>query len=1333
MNSIKYKSINSSQKNKNNLIKNKNISNNPKLKTNNKKFVSGRIHRSSISTDFSLNLEFGNMINNNKANKDNNTKGNKNKLIKVNTTRNNYINNLSLRNQTKTNKKYSKNKKSKNFESLELFKNASEINIFKNINNNKNNQNKYDINKIIYIQKWWKNIFLINKNEYNSLVFLINCIKKYILIKPYLLIKNNPPLLSYFLHKWYNIVNKKKILQYIFNNSYKINNIKDKNKEKNNTNKISPKKNNNQELLKVPKKFKINNKLLLNNKKKLIAITIKNNNNSGYSKNKDNNICCQTSKHSKNNKINYINFNINKKQFPYSPKANSITERYTSPLNNLSKKLQTKKTSLKYLDTKLFRKSENNNKEKKSNKLKSKTNNNPKYIKNLKKNIGENIIEKNINAKLDKIISHNNSNSKNETPSNYEDINTSLFLNPNSQFNHYILNINKKDILFSPQFSKGEKKENTTLHDDFNLLINTKNNNKSQYYNTEAFSNNINTIFKTKISKSNSKVYENYLYKDSKYKKELFNKINLNEIKIIKSNKNIPINKHVILHKKENDKITINKEFSNHKKNIKSLISNNTSNIPKSETNSMVSKVSSIENSSNKRKIIFTNNNSYLYNYFHFWKEFINKKIIFKKLKTFSKFMYLINHYKKIIILKNSIQKIIKVRKKEKLYEYILRIINKKIINILKAISKYKKNNMNNMKEIKIFKKNNNYNNIVTYFKREKGDIINNININNYIRYDGYNSLKKRKPRSPNLPKVIEFKTSNTNNINSNSNNDYYNKRLTLAYSNSDKYIDFYRHSNNTIFNYNDNNKNPITYKNNNDKNDDNKINKINNDILIKNNSGYLKNGVVSNSKIKNENGNGVIVDQINQLKMVFNLLERHNKKTDNKSYSLLNCFNKWKLFSVNRIKIFNAKTVTPKISEKIINLKPFQSSKIVNNFNNKYQDMSLKKNFSLNKMTPKIINVINVQNFNENNNYNYNFKYMPIKDIPIYPRNSYGYNNINEINTKLNNIGKTNINDNIINSNINNNNLNTTPFIMLNDNKHNNPNIIYHKKKLGSTFVNNNYNFTFNNNIDNIVNNNNFNNLYYNLDKKGNYDNSSLLLYDPNQSEILFPELTNKIYNIENNNSMNLDRTIFRENSYKDLRTFISKEEHPEQKFGFKKLNQIEEKEINFENNNNKKIYYKKQYFEGKKTKYQNDIISNIFKKEDNNDNLIKCLNVQFGKTCKELFQKDNINNIEYENDKCITISEDNNGEKNKIYDKIEHKNNIKTIYNKIMDNDGLKENEYRINKMKYKLIKGFSNNEFKNVGKIKDKILNHSFEIYSNINKDFKIEEMKNNYITI
>ena len=242
MNSIKYKSINSSQKNKNNLIKNKNISNNPKLKTNNKKFVSGRIHRSSISTDFSLNLEFGNMINNNKANKDNNTKGNKNKLIKVNTTRNNYINNLSLRNQTKTNKKYSKTKKSKNFESLELFKNASEINIFKNINNNKNNQNKYDINKIIYIQKWWKNIFLINKNEYNSLAFLINCIKKYILIKPYLLIKNNPPLLSYFFHKWYNIVNKKKILQYIFDNSYKINNIKDKNKEKNNTNKISPKK-----------------------------------------------------------------------------------------------------------------------------------------------------------------------------------------------------------------------------------------------------------------------------------------------------------------------------------------------------------------------------------------------------------------------------------------------------------------------------------------------------------------------------------------------------------------------------------------------------------------------------------------------------------------------------------------------------------------------------------------------------------------------------------------------------------------------------------------------------------------------------------------------------------------------------------------------------------------------------------------------------------------------------------------------------------------------------------------------------------------------------------
>ena len=356
LNTIKNKSFSINQKSSSNLKKKisyNNTSNNKNLKLNNKKLLDIN-HRPSISTDFSLSLEFGSLMNinknmddNNNENNENNVKCNKKKLIKVNTKRNNNTKNLSLKNQSKTNRKYDKNNKKKNIEKFELFKNISEINIFNNkktqYNNRENTQYEYNLNKIVYLQKWWKTIL---RSKYNSTIILIKSIKKLFLIKPFIMIKNIFPKIYYFLYKWRNIVNKGKIIKSIIKNRAKIKKLKRIAKPKNNRIKISPRNsinNINQNAIKNSKKS-IKNVKLQNSSKKIISI----NTNISNMINTNNSNCCQTTKHNINSKINYINFNINntKKAIPCSPKTNSITERNTSPINNLTKQTQTKKKSI---------------------------------------------------------------------------------------------------------------------------------------------------------------------------------------------------------------------------------------------------------------------------------------------------------------------------------------------------------------------------------------------------------------------------------------------------------------------------------------------------------------------------------------------------------------------------------------------------------------------------------------------------------------------------------------------------------------------------------------------------------------------------------------------------------------------------------------------------------------------------------------------------------------------------------------------------------------------------------------------------------------------------
>ena len=1304
-------------------------------------------HRSTISTDFSLSLEYRSLINSNKNKENynlNNLKINKNRLIKVNTKHNNYIQSIPIRNNSKTNKND---------------KNESEISNFYNCNNKEKifNELQYEryknnINKIIYIQKWWKDIFTSKKSEYYSIIFLIKCIKKIFLSKPYNLIKNKLTSVNYFFHKWYSKMIKRIILKQILNYGYQTKRNKKYKKNKTNINKLSernniPKSINN--LTNDSKKLNKGHQSVVGNKKKCISINI----NGDNIKKKDNNknICCQTTKH--NNKIDFdINSMNNKKTIPISPKVTLKTERFSSPLNNLKQNINTKKSSLSKLlkknNSKLFKnESSTKNNKKKQCQLKTKELiNKMNSTKNYPKNNAKNIIRHKNNSNLDSIISNNNS--KFDIKSNYEDNNSTfiLYSNPkyNNNFHHDILNLNKNDITliaYNHNYNIIEKNKykRQKIDKKYNLLTN---NNKSELHNAETDCNPIDTFLKYKGSQWNSKIYENNLYKDNKYKifysqekDELPNRTsnnynNNNGNKDRKKINNIPKNKYTILNKKEKERKIYDKEYGSYKNYIKNstCISNNPTTI--NETNSNYSKLTSIENISiktNKKDI----KNILISIYFNFWKEYIDKKFILQQLTKISKFVNHINNYQRKIMIKYSMQKLMKIIQKKNLYQYIMKMIYKMIKNIMIKINEYKKRNM---REIKIFKKNI-YNNIYSHFHKEKGDIINNININNYIHYDDYKLLIKRKKKNPYLlSKVVEFKTTNNN-----FKNDYDNNiRFTLTNSNSDKFVNFWKQN----LNINEN-KNEKLISINNYKENAN----INNELIKRESFGCLSSRTLNNYKINIKNiEKGVIIDQINQLKMVFNLLERHNFKKQ-KPNTIVDCFNKWKSFSLNiKNQSLNKKIQTPRINEKIINLKPFHTNrKIIDSMNvTSPLDISLRKNFSLTKISPKIINVINVQNFNENNNYNYNFKYMPIKDIQIYSnklRHSCAYsNNINNINLDLNN---NNINENSINTNMNNNNLNMTSFFMVNENKRKNPNIIYHKKKLGSTPINKNK-FNFNYNLDNIINKPNFNNYCYKFDKNGNYDNSSLLMLEQNLSNLILQDLTNRTDNMkEIHVNMPMTPTNLRENSYNDLSSCI----YPEQKFGFRKLSQIEEKEINFENinKNKKKLYIKKQHYESKKEgkdiNQQNNIKSNIFENDENikKNNFIKCLNIQFDKTCKDKFNKDkleiNINN-EHENNKCFTITE-RYFDKNKINRKkgeiFLKKNNCKQLNDNNMINTEYKENSYRSNKNINKLNSIISSkniiNEFKYSKKIKKDKINHSFERYPKNYEDFKLSKLLNN----
>lgn len=178
-------------------------------------------------------------------------------------------------------------------------------------------------------------------------------------------------------------------------------------------------------------------------------------------------------------------------------------------------------------------------------------------------------------------------------------------------------------------------------------------------------------------------------------------------------------------------------------------------------------------------------------------------------------------------------------------------IINRNII--LNSLKKY----LLNRRKINTLLNGNNNN--FSCFILQRGDIINNININNYINYtkDELNTLIPKKKEDYNLMSSSVKLNSNTHS--------YFKSALPYLNVNNINYTD--------------------------------DTNKIKNNVNIKN-----KYPQVFPIKKREILPKGILVDQINQLRMIFNLLEQHSDDNSDNTYHILKYFKKWKKLCENSL-----------------------------------------------------------------------------------------------------------------------------------------------------------------------------------------------------------------------------------------------------------------------------------------------------------------------------------------------------------------------------------------------------------------------------------------------
>ena len=604
-------------------------------------------------------------------------------------------------------------------------------------------------------------------------------------------------------------------------------------------------------------------------------------------------------------------------------------------------------------------------------------------------------------------------------------------------------NKNKERKLTFNTIDKNHLNINNSAKTQFNKEINTFNNNinnnRPKKRIKKVYSNNINNTNKFLISyrDKTSKLELNFKNENNKLFKNLNNKNHIRNTKNNYFNKNLKQKFGLYINDTENS--------DNNIVNSTKLLKTEPNNINNSANNAnFLSAInySKKKNKANKNRytrlkkfdtcpLSFKSKKFNLYQQFFIKKCFCSWKEISLKNKIISIFFKLSKIAKlRLIFNKARIIEIKRIMNFLLLKKYFAKY--KDIIWRKTILKKLKINNID-IKSTKYLKHFSNKN-------VKRGGIINNININNYINYTN-NDLDNFIPKSTKNYDIIS-KSMKINNNNA------------------------------TLF------KTPFNYFNN--FNNLEELNIFNTNInfeLNKNlNSDKNYQTIILEEK-KGKKPEGILVNQINQICMVFNLIEQHYR---NNKPSLFNCFIKWK------------KNVLKKT-----------------NYNNNINNCNLNEKKKINE---KIIN----------------FKKIAIKN-----------KNKNNHNLEINNI---------IKSQIKNNNYSLQPKdeLKYNYEKINNNENIYSEKK---TIKYNDFEF---NNYNNILKNNNNKTIKYielNRHTLDNYYESTLFKNNFN-SEIVYQKKILNYNHIPNSNNFN---------------NFPNNNIISDNKYSFKKINKIEEREVHF------------------------------------------------------------------------------------------------------------------------------------------------------------------------
>ena len=395
-----------------------------------------------------------------------------------------------------------------------------------------------------------------------------------------------------------------------------------------------------------------------------------------------------------------------------------------------------------------------------------------------------------------------------------------------------------------------------------------------------------------------------------------------------------------------------------------------------------------------------------------------------KKNNLYQKFYIkkYLNYWNKISIKNKILYNLITLSSQIKLsklfYNRFTQILSQtlKIVYLKKYFMKYNEITTKNiiLNKLKLYSKESGYNEN----NSQRRDIINNININNFINYsrDDINKIIPNMKDEFNIS-AFDFKSA-------------------FPYLNNIKEINIM----NTNINI-DMNKN----KSNNAKNNHNK-----------NQSSF---SYVKNDKMPQ----GILVDQINQLLMVFNLLRQHNKYENGES-SILNCFKKWKKicfeYEGNSIKAEEDKKANENMENTISNkdiqifCKNHEKKYPIQYYNESKTNRCIKINKKKSLYTARhsyTVRGLETNDTTQISKSNRKIKYIEDKPIIdnsseslnsknrlnseiIYQRKILNYNHISNLNKKVNKIEEREVHFNslnsnkkisIINININNNNSN--------------------------------------------------------------------------------------------------------------------------------------------------------------------------------------------------------------------------------------------------------------------------------------------------------------------